>query len=259
MAIVRIEYGDGSFLVDREEYKKHRDMFNEMYIALSKEVVPDERVQDIYFGYDEKCGGNTIQVLTTRCSCFRVPLAFEDDYSNYKEVLEKVISEWLKLPKLGDEKEQYEGKFNGKNIKFSRVFGSYRFSDEECEELLAGNNIYFDMVTSKGEEMTFIGNLQKQDYQGFLFYGFRKLGIFGKDFRKHILTPEEKQLLISGKWVYLTGMYSEKKDKFYDAWVSWNPKTGDIQVDFKRPAPDEPDAMDKYTNWNIPDDLGGQI
>ena len=123
MAIVRIEYGDGSFLVDREEYKKHRDKFNEMYVALSKEVVPDERVQDIYFGYDEKCNGNTIQVLTTRCSCFRVPLAFADDYSNYKEVLEKVISEWLKLPKLGDEKEQYEGKFNGKNIKFSRVFG----------------------------------------------------------------------------------------------------------------------------------------
>lgn len=255
MAIVRIEYGDGSFLVDREEYKKHRDKFNEMYIALSKEVVPDERVQDIYFGYDEKCGGNTIQVLTTRCSCFRVPLAFEDDYSNYQEVLEKVISKWLELPKLGDEKEQYEGKFNGKNIKFSRVFGSYRFSDEECEELLAGKEIQFEMVTSNGEEKTFMGNLQKQEYQGFLFYGFKTLGIsLGNEIHKHKLTPVEKKMLIDGEQVYIKGMYSEKKNKFYDAWVSWNMKDG-IKMDFKRPKPYNVDDE----NWNIPDDLGDQI
>lgn len=255
MGIVRIDFGNGSFLVDREKYLKHKDVFHYMYLALEETVVPDERVQDIYFGYDDKCGGDTIQVLTTRCSCFRVPAVFEEDYSNYKEVLSKLITEWEKLPKLGDEKEQYEGKFNGKNIKFSRVYGTYRFSDEECKELLAGNNIQFDMVTSTGEEMTFIGNLQKQEYQGFLFYGFRKLGIFGRDFRKHVLTSEEKQQLVSGKWVYLTGMYSEKKNKFYDAWVSWNPKTGDIQVDFKRPKPYNVEDE----NWNIPDDLGDQI
>ena len=255
MAIVRIEYGDGSFLVDREEYKKHRDMFNEMYIALSKEVVPDERVQDIYFGYDEKCGGNTIQVLTTRCSCFRVPLAFEDDYSNYREVLEKVISEWLKLPKLGDEKEQYEGKFNGKNIKFSRVFGSYRFSDEECKELLDGKEITFEFVTSNGEEKTVIGNLQKQEYQGFLFYGFKTLGwSLGDEVFKHKLTPEEKKQLVAGEWVYIEGMYSPKKNKFYSAWVHCD-KYGKLDLDFKRPKPYNVDDE----NWNLPDDLGDQI
>lgn len=255
MAIVRIEYGDGSFLVDREEYKKHRDMFNEMYIALSKEVVPDERVQDIYFGYDEKCGGNTIQVLTTRCSCFRVPLAFEDDYSNYREVLEKVISEWLKLPKLGDEKEQYEGKFNGKNIKFSRVFGSYRFSDEECKELLDGKEITFEFVTSNGEEKTVIGNLQKQEYQGFLFYGFKTLGwSLGDEVFKHKLTPEEKKQLVAGEWVYIEGMYSPKKNKFYSAWVHCD-KYGKLDLDFKRPKPYNVDDE----NWNIPDDLGDRI
>lgn len=255
MAIVRIEYGDGSFLVDREEYKKHRDMFNEMYVALSKEVVPDERVQDIYFGYDEKCGGNTIQVLTTRCSCFRVPLAFEDDYSNYKEVLEKVISEWLKLPKLGDEKEQCEGKFNGKNIKFSRVFGSYRFSDEECKELLDGKEITFEFVTSNGEEKTVIGNLQKQEYQGFLFYGFKTLGwSLGDEVFKHKLTPEEKKQLVAGEWVYIEGMYSPKKNKFYSAWVHCD-KYGKLDLDFKRPKPYNVDDE----NWNIPDDLGDRI
>lgn len=255
MSIVRIEYGDGSFLVDREEYKKHRDKFNEMYIALSKEVVPDERVQDIYFGYDEKCGGNTIQVLTTRCSCFRVPLAFEDDYSNYHEVLEKVISEWLKLPKLGDEKEQYEGKFNGKNIKFSRVYGTYRFSDEECKELLDGKEITFEFVTSNGEEKTVIGNLQKQEYQGFLFYGFKTLGwSLGDEVFKHKLTPEEKKQLVAGEWVYIEGMYSPKKNKFYSAWVHCD-KYGKLDLDFKRPKPYNVDDE----NWNIPDDLGDQI
>lgn len=259
MGIVRIDFSNGSFLVDREKYLKHKDVFHSMYLALEETVVPDERVQDIYFGYDDKCGGDTIQVLTTRCSCFRVPAVFEEDYSNYKEVLSKLITEWEKLPKLGDEKEQYEGKFNGKNIKFSRVYGTYRFSDEECKELLDGKEITFELVTSNGEEKTVIGNLQKQEYKGFLFYGFKALGwSLGDEVFKHKLTPEEKKQLVAGEWVYIEGMYSPKKNKFYSAWVHCD-KYGKLDLDFKRPSPDEPDDIDKYTNWNIPDDLGDQI
>ena len=61
-------------------------------------------------------------------------------------------------------------------------------------------------------------------------------------------------MLIDGEQVYIKGMYSEKKNKFYDAWVSWNMKDG-IKMDFKRPKPYNVDDE----NWNIPEDLGDQI
>ena len=68
----------------------------------------------------------------------------------------------------------YTGKFHRKEIKFKRTWGGHRFTDEECQSLLSGDEIFFDAVSSKtGNTYVAHGKLAKQEYQGREFYGFK--------------------------------------------------------------------------------------
>ena len=66
-------------------------------------------------------------------------------------------------------KEKYSGNWNGEDISFSRVWGGYRFTDEECEQLLMGEKVA--VTSSKGRKFT--GSLARQNFKGKDFIGFK--------------------------------------------------------------------------------------
>jgi DNA topoisomerase-3 len=73
------------------------------------------------------------------------------------------------------QKEKYSGKFNGKDVSFNRSWGGHRFTDDECEALLRGEEITITGLTSKsGSTYGVKGKLKKQSFNGNPFYGFDK-------------------------------------------------------------------------------------
>ena len=82
----------------------------------------------------------------------------------------------VKTESAAEEKEKYTGMFKGKEVTFSRVWGGYRFSDEECEALLAGDEITLNDLQSKsGKTYGVVGKLAQQTFRGKKFYGFKKV------------------------------------------------------------------------------------
>jgi DNA topoisomerase-3 len=71
--------------------------------------------------------------------------------------------------------ERYSGKFKGKDVSFKRTWGGHRFTDEECEALLRGEEITITGLVSKsGSTYGVKGKLKKMSYQGNPYYGFDK-------------------------------------------------------------------------------------
>lgn len=70
-------------------------------------------------------------------------------------------------------KEKAEGLFEGTQVKFNREWSGHRFSDEEVEKLLNGDEIEFDFKSKKGDKWHIVGQLAKQEYNDHEFYGFK--------------------------------------------------------------------------------------
>ena len=67
------------------------------------------------------------------------------------------------------------GTWKGRQISFKRVWAGYRFSDEECEKLLAGETISITgLKSSEGNTYGVKGKLSEQKYQGRKYIGFEK-------------------------------------------------------------------------------------
>ncbi len=149
----------------------------------------------------------------------------------------------LGLDEQVQQKEKYEGTWvvTGETIKFSRQFGSHRFSDEECEALLAGEEISMSPVSaSTGNPYDVFGRLEPQEYKEVSYVGFK--ANFGKKdasgkiapptaWCKHVFTPEETAKLAAGEKVAIEGFIS-KKGKSFNATVSFTDeeKAGDWRI-----------------------------
>jgi DNA topoisomerase-3 len=96
------------------------------------------------------------------------------------DLLAKDIVKWKEdlLPRLPDSFsffDAYEQKekvsmttAKGKNISFNQEFFGHRFSQDECERLLAGEEITFQGKNNK----PVVGSLKRQKYKGKAFWGF---------------------------------------------------------------------------------------
>ena len=140
------------------------------------------------------------------------------------------------------EKEKYSGEFQGKVIKFNRVWSNYRFSDEECEALLAGAVIKIYPVSKKtGNPYECYGQLKEQEFNGHTFYGFvpdfdtKRLP---DEFNGHIFSKEEKEALQKGDTIYVVDLVSRKSGQTYEAWLRFNDKDG-MQMAFGELEPKE--------------------
>lgn len=116
------------------------------------------------------------------------------------------------------EKEKVEGVWNGENVRFNREWSGHRFSDEEVKLLLEGQTISITATSSSGKPFDCSGKLEKQEYNGNEFVGFKAhfenktndadyaQGVwngqnvrFKKNWRGHELSDVEIQTLLAGK------------------------------------------------------------
>lgn len=123
-------------------------------------------------------------------------------------------------------KEKYSGLFHGEQVSFNVEWAGHRFTEEECEKLLAGETIIIDAVTKKGDPMRVKGNLAKLEYNGHTYYGFNRLGFVNdgsipNKFSGHVFTKDEYLLLSAGKSLYLENL-TAKSGKKYSATIHWD-------------------------------------
>ncbi|EOS60563.1 hypothetical protein C815_01234 [Firmicutes bacterium M10-2] len=74
---------------------------------------------------------------------------------------------------IKDETEYVECQWNGNSVKFKRVFGQHRFTDEEVADLIAGKQIRTQFMSKKGKPFMAKGRLQEQVFRGHKFFGFK--------------------------------------------------------------------------------------
>lgn len=140
----------------------------------------------------------------------------------------------LGLEEVKQVKEKAEGVWKGEQIRFSREWSGHRFSDQEVSDLLAGKTIYFTATSARtGNDFEAKGKLERQTFNGHEYVGFKAdFGGIPKVFLKRPFTDEEIAKLEAGEKVFVTGLYSQKKDKNFDATVYYDKKADKLQLEF---------------------------
>lgn len=104
-----------------------------------------------------------------------------------------------------------------REITFTREWGGHTFTDLECKQLLNGETIVINTVSSKGKPYKVQGKLSLQEYKGRKYVGFENLGFietFPEVWCGHRFTQEEKNMLEAGMAVHIDGCISKKKKIF---------------------------------------------
>lgn len=141
---------------------------------------------------------------------------------------------------MGDyqKKEKVTGVYlpTAEQVSFNREWGSsHRFTDEEIEQLLAGKEIRFSAKSKAGKDYTAKGKLEKQEYEGHEFWGFKLSEDSVPDsWCGHEFTDEEKEILAGNGTVYLQDCIS-RGGKSFACTVKW-----DMQDGRKKIIPDFP-------------------
>ena len=135
------------------------------------------------------------------------------------------------------EKEYFEGTWakNGQHVKFNRTWSGHCFTDQECMDLLAGQDIEITATSRKtGDDFTVIGALGENEFNGRKFVGFNpdytkptsaaKRGVAPKSMLGVKLTDEQREKIEAGEKVKVKGMKSKKTGKIFDAYLSLEDK-----------------------------------
>ena len=97
--------------------------------------------------------------------------------------------------KGGEDVERFEGVWNGDNVSVKRIWSGHRFTDEEVEKLLNGEDIEIEAISSKtGKPFKYKGHLANQVYKGKSFVGFEG------DFVKDPNAPSDDAERFEGTW-----------------------------------------------------------
>lgn len=118
--------------------------------------------------------------------------------------------------------ERYEGTWNGKSVKFKKVWSGHTFTDDECERLCNGEEIEIEAVSSKtGKSFRCKGILAEQEFKGKTYVGFQSQGFVNSssnkvpdEWCKHKFTDDEKSMLEAGLSVECDDFVSKKGSKF---------------------------------------------
>lgn len=131
------------------------------------------------------------------------------------------------------EKEKYEGMFDGKTVRFNRVYCEHRFTDEECQQLCDGKQIeILDCVSHKDGKTSIYGvygKLSEQTYNGHKFFGFERLGFASNNngvprgWCGHVFTDAEKKSLEDGSEIFIEGL-KNKVGKIFSANLRYDSK-----------------------------------
>lgn len=132
-------------------------------------------------------------------------------------------------------KEKCTGIWKGKQTSFNREFRQHRFTDEECKQLLDGEEITIEAVSKDGNKFKCKGVLAEQSFEnekkelipfvGFKITGFvdtpRQKGEVPYKWCDHVFTAEERKKLAEGGSVTNKKFYSKNKGSFFEATIRW--------------------------------------
>ena len=138
-----------------------------------------------------------------------------------------------------EQKEQYQGTWNGRSVHFSRLWRGYHLSDEECEALCAGREIEIRGLVSKKTGKTYgvkahLANLTSSTgraYVGVDQVGYLKRGV-PVEFCKHKFTDDERTLLEAGKTVQIDDFVSGKTGRQFGCKVTYDEAEDKLQLHF---------------------------
>ncbi len=130
---------------------------------------------------------------------------------------------------FGD-KEYFEGSWNGRQVKFNRVFRGHRLTDGECKDLLAGETIPVDgLIAKSGSKYGVTVRLADLEYNGHKYVGCEQVGFLERipeEWCGHKFTEEERDLLEMGQKVEITDAVSKKTGKTFSCMVHWGEQEG---------------------------------
>jgi DNA topoisomerase-3 len=136
-------------------------------------------------------------------------------------------------------KEKHSGVWakTGQEVSFNREWSGYRFSDEECAKLLAGETIAIAAVSAKtGKTFNCKGFLDEGEFNGKKFVGFQPIRDIPDAFCGHTFTEIEIANLRAGKSVSCSDFISQKTGNTYTALVKWNANESKMVMTFDIPA-----------------------
>ena len=133
------------------------------------------------------------------------------------------------------QKEKYTGVWakTGQEVSFSREWGGHRFTDDECEDLLAGKDVEIHGLVSKKTGNTYgvVGKLSEQTFKGddgkkHKFIGFERMGFAQaktppKSWSGHTFTDDELLMLEQGMSVSLDDCKSKKTGRTFSCKVTF--------------------------------------
>ena len=106
--------------------------------------------------------------------------------------------------------------WTGESVSFSRSWGGVRFTDEQCESLLAGQEILLEgFFTTDGHPYSVKGRLAVSYHTGKPFWSFDKTEhipavAVPTSWCQHVFTDEEKSELYAGHKVLLSDCVTSK-------------------------------------------------
>lgn len=104
----------------------------------------------------------------------------------------------------GNKAEVATGIFRGEEIRFKREFAGHRFTDEEVEKLLAGENIIITAMSKKTKkEFRAEGHLEKLEYKGKQYFGFNMVNILpaeGEEKIEGVYEPTGENIAFKQSW-----------------------------------------------------------
>ena len=128
--------------------------------------------------------------------------------------------------------ERFEGEWNGEEVHPKRVYSGHRFTDEEVERLLDGEEIEIECTSAAGKPYKCAGKLANLNYNGQDYVGFERTRFVNDgptSWCKYTFTDKEKADLLAGKTVKGT-KFVGKSGKAFKAEVKWNKKDEKIEV-----------------------------
>lgn len=142
-------------------------------------------------------------------------------------------------------REMVEGTWNGQAVRFGRTWSGHRFTDTECEQLLAGEEISFTAISAKKEaagaaDPSFAarGQLAKKRVEGRTFVVFEpRFGNTDADGNDvppaawcgHTFTPEETETLTGGGTVTASDFVGKTGNQF-TATVRFGSEKGQMKI-----------------------------
>lgn len=129
--------------------------------------------------------------------------------------------------------EKAEGEFLGEWVRFSRVWATHRFTDEEVEVLLSGKSVTVDGTDGKGRPCKASGRLKKQEWKGRTYWGFVPLRWQSRRpipdvWAAHTFTDAEKEKLQAGGVVEVKDAKAKIGSRRFSCSVRWTEKEGII-------------------------------